>query len=188
MTPSSVVKGIAALMAWIRCVDDICRAHMVVAEEGFQGGAACELRRFEGGPATQKVTEDAGIFLLKPLQHLREIVLQGTGEAIGDPHFIPDYAATVFDELFEGAHGGALRLERLQLVAMGEEQFELEVSVRGVVFGPAGGEGFAIPCQRQGIDREEDLKVILAQGGDQGPLSSSRQIAMGWPWKRVRSI
>ena len=30
-----------------------------------------------------------------------------------------------------------------------------------------GGEGFAIPCQRQRIDREEDQKVILAQGEDQ---------------------
>jgi hypothetical protein len=49
---------------------------------------------------------------------------------------------------------------------MGEKQFELEFSIRGVVFGPAGRKGFTIPRQRQGIDREEDQKVILAQGGD----------------------
>ena len=40
------------------CVDDVCRAHMMVAEEGFQGGAARELRGFEGRPATEKVTKD----------------------------------------------------------------------------------------------------------------------------------
>ena len=51
---------------------------------------------------------------------------------------------------------------------MGEQQCELEGDVRGVVCGPAGREGVAIPRQRQGIDREEDQKVILAQGGDQG--------------------
>ena len=70
------------------------------------------------------------------------------------PHFVPDHAAAVFDELREGAHRGALRIERLQLVAMGEQQFELEFGVGGVIFGPAGGKGFAIPCQGQGIDRE----------------------------------
>ena len=74
----------------------------------------------------------------------------------------------MFDELCEGTHRGALRRERLQLVAMGEQQFELECGIRGVVFGPAGCEGFAIPRQRQGVEREENQKVILTQGGDNG--------------------
>ena len=99
-----------------------------------------------------------------------EIVLEGTGQAIGDPDFVADHAATVFDELCEGPHRGALRREGGQLVAMGQQQFELEFGIGGVVFGPAGGKGFAIPRQRQRIDGEEDEKVILAQGGDQGPF------------------
>ena len=101
---------------------------------------------------------------------MRERVLEGTGQAVGEPHCVADHAATGFDELCEGAHRGALRVERLQLVAMGEQQCELEGGVRGVVFGPAGREGCAIPRQGQGIEREEDQKVILAQGGDQGAL------------------
>ena len=161
-------QGRGALMAWMTLCDDIGRAHVVRTEEGFQGGTARELRRFEGRPATQEVAKDRGVFLLKPVQHVRERVLQGTGEAVGDPHFVADHAATVFDELCEGAHRGALRLERLQLVAMGEQQFELECGIGGVVFGPAGGEGFAIPRQRQGIDGKEHQKVIRAQGGDNG--------------------
>jgi hypothetical protein len=76
----------------------------------------------------------------------------------------------VFDELCESAHGRTLGLERLQLIAMGEEEFELEFSIRGVVFGPAGRKGFTIPRQCQGIDGEEDEKVILAQGRDQRPF------------------
>ena len=59
------------------------------------------------------------------------------------------------------------RPERWQLVAMGEPQFALEGGVRRVVFGPAGREGVAIPRQHQGMDGEEDQKVILAQGRDQ---------------------
>jgi hypothetical protein len=53
---------------------------------------------------------------------------------------------------------------------MGEEPFELEFGVGGVVFGPARGEGFAIPRQCQRIDGKEDQKVVRAQGGDQGPF------------------
>src|SRR2546425_1670783 len=155
---------------------------MVIAKEGLQGGPPGQLCRFEGGPAAQKVTENTGIFILKPLQHLREIVLQGTGEAVRDPHFISDHTAPVFDELCECAHGRTLWLERLQLVAMGKEEFELEFSIRGVIFGPAGRKGFTIPRQRQGIDREEDEEVVLAQGGDQRPFvkfkADSKRLAM----------
>ena len=40
---------------------------------------------------------------------------------------------------------GPLRLEGLELVAMGEEQVELECGIGGVVCGPAGRKGFTIP-------------------------------------------
>src|SRR4030095_8170393 len=101
----------------------------MVTEEGFEGGTSGELRRLEGRPATQEVAEDRRVFLLTPVQHVRERGLEGTGQAGGDSDFLADHAAPVFDELCKGAHRGALRLERLQLVAMGEQQFELE---RGV--------------------------------------------------------
>ena len=64
---------------------------------------------------------------------------------------------------------GALRLERLQRSAMGEQECELEGSVRGGIFGPAGGEGCAVPGQRHRMDGKKDQKVILAHGGDKGP-------------------
>src|SRR5215475_14620454 len=97
-----------------------------------------------------------------------ERVLQGTGQALGAPDFVTDYAAPRFDELGEGAHRGTLRLERWELVAMSEQQCELEGGVRGGVLGPARREGFAIPRLGEGIDREEDEKVVLAQGGANG--------------------
>jgi hypothetical protein len=100
--------------------DDVSRAHVVVAEEYLKGRAPCELRRFEGRPATQKVTKDHGVFILKPLEHVRKIVFQGTREAIGEPHFVADHTAAVFDELCQGAHRRALRMEWLQLGAMGQ--------------------------------------------------------------------
>ena len=61
------------------------------------------------------------------------------------PHFVADQATAVFDELSrQGAHGGALGLERRELVAVFEEQFDLEFGIGGVVFGPARGKRFTV--------------------------------------------
>jgi hypothetical protein len=147
--------------------DHGCRAPVVVTEAGLKGGASRELDRFEGRPAAQKVTEKRGIFVLQPLQPLRAIVVQRPGEAVGHPYFIPDHATPMFDKLFESAQGGAVRMERLQLVPMREQQFELECSVGGIVFGPAGRQGLTIPRQRQRMERAENEQVIRAQGEDQ---------------------
>jgi len=148
--------------------DDVSRAHVVVAEEGLKERAPCEVRRFEGRPATQKVTKDHGVFILKPLEHMRKIVFQGTREAMGDPPCVADHTAAVFDELCQGAHRGALRMEWLQLVAMGQQQGELECGIGGGIFGSAGSKGFTIPRQCQRIDGKEPQKVIRAQGGANG--------------------
>src|SRR5713101_1755602 len=148
--------------------DEVSSAHVVVAEEGLKRRAPCELCRFEGRPATQNVTKNRGVFLLKPLPHVRNIIFQGTRETIGDPHSVVDHTAAVCDEWCQGAHRGALGLERRQLIAMGQQQCELECGICGGVFGPAGGKGFAIPCQCQRIDGKEPQKVIRAQGGDNG--------------------
>src|SRR5262249_41288052 len=75
--------------------DDLGIAHVMLTEEGVESGTAGELNRLEGWPATQEVAEDRGVFLLKPVQHLREIVLQGTGQAVGDPDFVANHATTV---------------------------------------------------------------------------------------------
>ena len=49
---------------------------------------------------------------------------------------------------------------------MGEEPFALEGGVSGMVFGPARGEGVALPRQCQRLDGQEDQQVIRAQGSD----------------------
>src|SRR5215471_5196954 len=75
--------------------------------EGCAGGPARTWRRFEGGPATQDVAEDCGGFLLKPMQPVRARVLEGTGEAVGAPHFVADHAAPLCDELGARASWGS---------------------------------------------------------------------------------
>ena len=167
ITPASVVSGVALLMAWMRCVDDVAIAHMMGAEEALQGRAARELGGFEGRPLGEKVAEEQGVFVLKPLQDVREVVFQGTGEAIGEAHFVADHTAAMFDEWVKGTHRGALGGEGLKCVAMLEQEFKWQFGVRGIVFGMTGREGFAVLGQGPRIDGEQDEEVIFTQGVDE---------------------
>src|SRR5262249_52855392 len=74
------------------------------------------------------------------------------------------------DKLLEGPPSEAVGIERLELVPMREQQFELQCGVSGIIFRSAGGEGGTIPRNRQRIDRKEPQQVILAQGEDQRPF------------------
>ena len=150
--------------------DDVGRAHVVGTEEAFQSGAACELHGFEGGPAAEEVAKEHGIFLLKPLQDLREVVFEGTGQAVGQTDFVADQATAVLDELRQGAHGGALGAQWCELVAVFEEDLDLEFGIGGVIFGTAWGKRFTVFGHGERIDGKEHEEIIVAQRGHNGPF------------------
>ena len=158
------LEGVAA-----RCAP-IVRASMVGAAAGLQGGAAREVGRFAGRPATPKGTEQVGIFLLNPWASLREVVCQRPGEAVGKLPCSPDDAPTVCNERCEGAPGRAVRLEGLQLLPRREPQVALQRGGAGIVCGLARRDGCALARQGQRLDRAEDQQVIRVQGEDQRPL------------------
>jgi hypothetical protein len=160
----SALDGVEALG------DDISVAHVMVAAEAFQARASRQLYGLEGRPLGEEVAEDGGIFGVEPLQHMREVVFQGTGKAIREAHVVLDQAAAMFHELFEGAHGRTLGLKGLELIAMREQEFKEEFGVRGVVLGLAGGEGLAIPRQHEGSDGKETKEIVPAQRRDNGAL------------------
>jgi len=141
------------------------RAHVVGTEEAFQSGAACELGRFEGGPAAEEVAKDRGIFLGKPLQNLWKVVFKRTGQAVGQTDFVADQATAMLDELRQGAHGGALGVEWGELVAMFQEDVDQEFGIGGVIFGPAWGKGFAVLGHGERVDGKEHKAIIVAQRG-----------------------
>jgi hypothetical protein len=72
--------------------------------------------------------------------------------------------------LGEGTHGGTLGLQGLELITLLEQAFQLELGVRGIVLGVAGGEGLAIPRQGEGIAGKEHEEVLLAPRRDEGAL------------------
>jgi len=53
----------------------------------------------EVGQRLRKSQKEHGIFLLKPLQDVREVVFEGTGQTIGETHFVADQATAVLDEV-----------------------------------------------------------------------------------------
>ena len=55
-------------------VDDVGIAHVMGAEEALSGTAR-QLGGFQGRPLSKEVTEECGVFILKPLQGVREIIL-----------------------------------------------------------------------------------------------------------------
>jgi hypothetical protein len=137
--------------------DKVGRAHVVGPEEACQSGAACALRGLQGRPAAEEVAKDRGIFLGKPLQDLRKGVCEGTGQAVGQTDCVAAQAPAGLDELRQGAHGGALRAEWGERVAVCEEDVDLEFGIGGIIFGPARGKRFAVLGHGERIDRKEHI-------------------------------
>jgi hypothetical protein len=67
------------------------------------------------------------------------------------------------DELGQSAHLRALRGQGRACVTMREHEFELQLGVAEGVLGLAGGKGFTVACEHEGIDRQEHEEVIRVQ-------------------------
>jgi hypothetical protein len=163
-------QGWGALDGLHAVVDDVGVTQVMGVEKALEGGAPREVGGLEGWPWGEAIAADGGVFVVQPLEDVREVVLQGAGEAMGEAHVVAHEAAAMVDEWLEGTHWGALGVEGCEVVAMREQEFELEFGVRGVVLGVAGGEGLAVSREGKGMDGNEHEEVIRAQGGDKRAL------------------
>jgi len=154
---------------------------MMGVEEALEGRAARELNGFEGRPWGAEVAEDGGDFVVEPLEDMREVVFQGTGEAIRETYFVADQTTAMFDEWFEGTYGGALGVKGCECVAMRAQELKLECGVRRVVLGMAGRAGFPVPREGEGVDGKEDEEVILTHRRDDGTLVELETDGNGLP-------
>jgi hypothetical protein len=142
----------------------------MVPAEGFTGGTVGEWHGREGGPATQEGTAEGGGFVLQPVQPMREGVLAGPGQAVGDPDCVADHATALCDEVCQRPPRGTLGREGGQLIAVGAQECELAVGSSGGIFRVAGGAGLAGPGEGERMDGEPDEALVCAQRGDHGPL------------------
>src|SRR5262245_32742152 len=100
-------------------------------------------------------------FVLKPLQDVREVVFERTGEAVDEEHFVADETAAMFAELLERPYRGALGDERLKFVAMLEQKLELQFSVGGVIFRMTRSKGLAVLSEGTRIDGEQNEERVF---------------------------
>ena len=150
--------------------DDVGSAHVVGPEECFQGGAARELRGFEGRPAAEEVAQDRRLFLGTPVQDLWTVVFAGTGQAVRAPDVGADQAPAVCDEWGEGPHGRALGRHGLARVTVFAEEFDLECRIGGVVLGSAGSKRVAVRGHGERMDGQAHEELIGAQCRHDGPV------------------
>jgi hypothetical protein len=110
--------------------------------------------------------------VVAPVPHLRHVVWQGAGEAMGEAPVVADHAAAMCHEGGAGAQGRTRGRQGRARSARREEEGKAAFGVRGVVRGPAGGAGRARPRQQAGIEGQEPKDSVLAPRSDEGALSA----------------
>jgi hypothetical protein len=148
-------------------LNHVGRAPMRGVEEARQRSAARQLSGFEGGPWGEQVTAERGVFVVKPFQDVREVVVQRTGEAVRQAHVVADQTATLFDEWLKRTQRGALGGERVECVAMLQQALQLQCRVRGVVLRMAGCEGCAVFGPGARMARAQHEACRFTQGVDE---------------------
>src|SRR5437660_9297971 len=92
-------QGHGALDGCKALMDALLTAHMMLMKEAFKCATPGELGGFECWPLTEKVTKQPRVRMGKPLENVRKIHLQRTGESIRYPDPIPHQATPVFHQL-----------------------------------------------------------------------------------------
>ena len=144
------------------------RAPRRVPENAGVGGAPGAWHGVQGGPATQDVANERGLFVRQPVPHPGDRGLERPGQALGQADGVAHHAAAMGDAWRPGTPGRALGGQGRQRVARGQQPGERAGGSGGVVGGPAGGAGVARACQRQRLHGAEDENVLRARGGDSG--------------------
>ena len=93
------------------------------------------VNRFQCRPSLQEIAEHQRALILEPLQSLGKVVLERTGESIGDASLIIDQAPSHLDQLLEDAHLSALRVERLKMLGVLQQELKREFCIRRIVLG-----------------------------------------------------
>jgi hypothetical protein len=155
-------QGQGALDGLKPLMDSVLTSKVMLTQEPLRGAAAGELGGFERGPLTEKVTKQPRLLIGKPLENLRQMSFQGTGQSIGYADPIAHQSTTVFNPLAQGSHVGTLGHQWLEFIPVPKQQFQLELSLAGIVLGSARGKSFPISRQPHRIDRKEHKPLLLA--------------------------
>src|ERR1019366_9714530 len=132
-------------------------------EESLQAGTSSAHDLSERWPAGEKVAEQDGVTLVKPVQCVRIVLLEGNGQAIGESRLVVDQLTTMLGEAAQGAHLHALWLQRGKSLRVPNEKIQGKFGIGWIVLGAAGREGLTVFGQRQRGDGQEHKEVVFLQ-------------------------
>jgi len=112
---------------------------------------------------------------------------RATGEAIGETYGVAAQTTALCDAWFEGTDAGC-GVEGCACVAMRAQELAREFGVSRVVLALAGREGFPVPREGEGLTGKRTRKSYVPNAATMGPLLRARQLAMGGPLTRVRTV
>ena len=164
------------------------RAPRRVPENAGVGGAPGAWHGVQGGPATQDVANERGIFVRQPVPHPGDRGLERPGQALGQADGVAHHAAAMGDEWRPGTPGQALggrggsvsrgvsSPARGRAAAVGSSVARLGVQASRE---RASGSGCMGQRTRTSSGRTAETS---------GPGSRARQTARRWPVHRVRRV
>jgi hypothetical protein len=118
--------------------------------------------------------------VLKPPQDVGKVVVQGTGQAVGETHCGAHQTPAMCDEVRQGAQGGALGAQWGERVAVFEAALDLACGLGGGVFRPARGKRVAILGDGERMDGKAHEALLVTQRRHDGAFMECQAYSDGW--------
>ena len=104
----------------------------------------------------------------KPIECLRIVLLERITQAVGNTGLVANQSPALFDQVEQFAHLCTLRLERLENIAVMEEQLQGVFRIGGIILCSTGFESLAVLRQCGRVDWKEYEEIVLLQRIDDG--------------------
>ena len=164
------------------------RAPRRVPENAGAGGAPGAGHGVQGGPATQDVANERGLFVRQPVPHLGDRGLERPGQALGQADGVAHHAAAMGDAWRPGTPGRALG-GRGGSVSRGVSS---PASGRAAAVGSSvarlGGQASRERASGSGCMGQRTRTSAGRTAETSGPGSRARQTARRWPVHHVRRV
>src|SRR5215469_3997008 len=136
-------------------LDPLLGAAVVRVEELAQGAAMGVRQLLQSRPALEQIGDQGAVQVVEPVQNLREVQLQGSGETIAVAGFLVYQLAAFFYQEMQQAGLLGIRLQGVQRLTMAHQQIQQRSRVMGIALGARRGECLAVVRCGSGVYREQ---------------------------------
>src|SRR5215475_8798485 len=119
------------------------------------------------GQALEQIGDQGAVQVVEPVQNLREVQLQGSGETIAVAGFLVYQLATFFYQEMQQASLLGIGLQGAQRLTMAHQQIQQRSRVMGIALGTRRGECLAVVRCGSGVYREQHQVRVFGQSIDE---------------------